>query len=199
MGNQQTKSNTKDNNYKLFYEFYAMDPYLQDFFIKILNNYCYLVKVYKSIDDDEYYMYFDSNIGQTSLFFKNKQELMNIVCRFEKNYTRSETYKINNHIAMFTYNFIWNKESHNNVNSLPTIRMTSQNDFESKNECPLCTEVFQNKMKLNCGHVFCYKCMNNTLASHVHICPSCKIPITDIHLTAFRGKVVSLPSMFIRF
>ncbi|OMJ93855.1 hypothetical protein SteCoe_3044 [Stentor coeruleus] len=51
-------------------------------------------------------------------------------------------------------------------------------------ECPLCFEVFNDKLKkprnLDCGHTFCEQCLNKLYTNNTIVCPSCRRPSNNM-------------------
>ena len=46
-------------------------------------------------------------------------------------------------------------------------------------QCSICSLVFNNPMRLDCGHTFCYKCLVSLVAKYNKLCPICRVAIKE--------------------
>lgn len=46
-------------------------------------------------------------------------------------------------------------------------------------QCSICSLVFNNPMRLDCGHTFCYKCIVNLVSKYHKLCPICRVNIKE--------------------
>lgn len=46
-------------------------------------------------------------------------------------------------------------------------------------QCSICSLVFNNPMRLDCGHTFCYKCIMNLIMNYNKLCPICRVSINE--------------------
>ena len=46
-------------------------------------------------------------------------------------------------------------------------------------QCSICSLVFNNPMRLDCGHTFCYKCIMNLVMKYNKLCPICRVSIKE--------------------
>ncbi|XP_029468791.1 E3 ubiquitin-protein ligase RNF114 [Rhinatrema bivittatum] len=51
-------------------------------------------------------------------------------------------------------------------------------DFLSRFTCPVCLEVFENPIKVKCGHVFCTLCLQECLKPKKPVCGVCRSSLT---------------------
>ena len=49
-------------------------------------------------------------------------------------------------------------------------------------QCSICDEVFNNPMRLNCGHTFCYGCISDWMKRQA-ICPNCRVNIVESEIS----------------
>lgn len=69
-----------------------------------------------------------------------------------------------------------------------------------EDKCPICLDVFTDKMKLKCKHEFCTSCLTEAMKSQGKICPVCKDVFGVIEgdqphgkMTVNQDKNISLP------
>ena len=63
--------------------------------------------------------------------------------------------------------------------------------MDNKNECCICLEYFESKIiKLDCNHLFHYKCINKWRKIN-NKCPICRKPIKNI-IKVKKNKIVKL-------
>lgn len=52
--------------------------------------------------------------------------------------------------------------------------------YVTGSECSICTNAYDNPQALNCGHIFCRKCLLQWFGYHAPTCPNCRKRVTDM-------------------